>query len=353
VLGDGGVALHFAVRDAGVGIAEDKQLEVFGAFSQADSSITRRFGGTGLGLAISHKLVLMMGGRVWLESELGKGSVFHFTLRLGLGKENAATSECDLLPFELAPQQALHILLAEDNLINQRLALALLEKRGHRVVVANNGQEALDAVEKGAFDLVLMDIQMPVMDGVEATLRIRERERAPGARHLAIVAMTANAMQGDRERFLAAGMDGYVSKPVKPDELFAEIAVVLGAGATALLPPPVVYEPHIYRRAEVLERMGGDEELFQTLAGMFVADSASYCSALEQALAAADAPTLQREAHTIKGLLATFSEDTGTALAQQLEESAKRGDLDKADVMAAGLVVAVKRLAAALSSELA
>ena len=352
LLEDGGVALHFAVRDTGVGIAEDKQLDVFGAFSQADSSITRRFGGTGLGLAISHKLVLMMGGRVWLESELGKGSVFHFTLRLGLGKENTATGGGDQLPFELAPQQTLHLLLAEDNLINQRLALALLEKRGHRVVVANNGQEAFDAVENGAFDLVLMDIQMPVMDGVEATQRIRERERVLGARHLPIVAMTANAMQGDRERFLAAGMDGYVSKPVKSDELFTEIAAVFGTGAPVLLPPSVGYESHIYKRAEVLERMGGDQELFQTLAGMFVADSASYCSALEQALALADAPTLQREAHTIKGLLATFSEDKGTALAQQLEDCAKRGDLEKADEMIAGLVVAVERLAAALSSEL-
>jgi PAS domain S-box-containing protein len=352
MLGEGGVALHFAVRDTGVGIAEDKQLDVFGAFSQADSSITRRFGGTGLGLAISHKLVLMMGGRVWLESELGKGSVFHFTLRLGIGKENAATSDGDQLPFELAPQQTLHLLLTEDNLINQRLALALLEKRGHRVVVANNGQEALDALENGAFDLVLMDIQMPVMDGVVATQHIRARERELGLCHLPIVAMTANAMQGDRERFLAAGMDGYVSKPVKPDELFAEIAIVLGAGGTTLLPTPVACEPHIYKRAEVLERMGGDEGLFQTLAGMFVADSASYCSALEQALALGDAPTLQREAHTVKGLLATFSEDEGTVLAQQLEESAKRGDLDKADEMTAGLVVAVKRLAAVLSGEL-
>jgi CheY-like chemotaxis protein len=220
------------------------------------------------------------------------------------------------------------------------------------VVVANNGQEAFDAVENGAFDLVLMDIQMPVMDGVEATQRIRERERALSVRHLPIVAMTANAMQGDRERFLAAGMDGYVSKPVKSDELFAEIAAVFGNGAPVLLPPPVAYESHIYKRAEVLERMGGDQELFQTLAGMFVADSASYCSALEQALALADAPTLQREAHTIKGLLATFSEDKGTALAQQLEDCAKRGDLEKADEMTAGLVVAVERLAAALSSEL-
>ena len=366
LLSDGDVALHFAVRDTGVGIAEDKQADVFGAFSQADSSITRRFGGTGLGLAISHKLVLMMGGRIWLESVLGKGSVFHFTLRLGVGNEgsSAAHSRAES-PFALAPQQVLRILLAEDNPINQRLALALLERRGHRVVIAANGQEALDALAGAEFDLVLMDMQMPVMDGIEATQRIREQEReqnrevahTTGSRHLPIVAMTANAMQGDRERCLASGMDGYVSKPVKPEELFAEIALALGTDVNALasstedLQLPLTAETQIYNRAEVLERIGGDEELFQTLAGMFVTDSENYCHALEAAMAAADAPTLQREAHTIKGLLATFSENAGATLAQQLEDLAKQGALEGAEALTAALLMAVKRLADVLSVE--
>ena len=354
-LNDGGLALHIAVRDTGVGIAEEKRLDVFGAFSQADSSITRRFGGTGLGLAISHKLVLMMGGRIWLESELGKGSVFHFTLRLGLGKEDASAANGGAeTPFELAPQQNLRILLVEDNLINQRLALALLEKCGHRVLVAGNGQEALDVLVSGEFDLVLMDIQMPVMDGIEATQRIRSNEREIGSRRLPIVAMTANAMQGDSERCLAAGMDGYVSKPVKPEELFAQIAAVLGAGTNPSVIRPSPANPlDLYRRADVLERMGGDEELFRILAGMFVADSANYCSALAQAMAAADAPTLEREAHTLKGLLATFSADEGTVLAQQLEACAKWGKLEGAGELTVALIAAVKRLAEALSGEIA
>ena len=359
LLSEGGVALHFVVRDTGVGIAEDKQLDVFGAFSQADSSITRRFGGTGLGLAISHKLVLMMGGRVWLESELGKGSVFHFTLRVGLGRAHAgATGDAAEAPFALAPQQALHLLLAEDNLINQRLAVALLEKRGHHVVVAVNGQEALDLSAREAFDLVLMDMQMPVMDGIEATQRIRQRERENGSRPLPIVAMTANAMQGDRDRCLAAGMDGYVSKPVKPEELFAEIQAVLGADrevgtrGAAIVPAPSAHKIQRFNRAEVLERIGNDEELFCMLAGMFVADSPAYCEALKQALADGDAPTLHREAHTIKGLLATFSEDAGTALAQQAEDRAKRGDLEGAGELVAGLVEAIEGLADALSDEI-
>ena len=354
-LGESGIALHIAVRDTGVGIAEDKQLDVFGAFSQADSSITRRFGGTGLGLAISHKLVLMMGGRIWLESTLGKGSVFHFTLRLGLGKGNSAAAlGGDDAPFELAPQQALRILLAEDNPINQRLALALLEKRGHRVVIAANGQEALDALSVEPFDLVLMDMQMPVMDGIEATLLIRANEKASASRHLPIVAMTANAMQGDRERCLAAGMDGYVSKPVKPDELFAQIAAALGADAAmaVAIPLPAAPEEKAFNRAEVLERLGDDESLFQTLAGMFVSDSANYIHALEQALAAGDAPRLEREAHTVKGLLATFSAEAGTELAQQLEHLARRGSLEGADSLTADLILAVKKFADVLSAEL-
>ena len=357
-LNEGGVALHIAVRDTGVGIAEDKQADVFGAFSQADSSITRRFGGTGLGLAISHKLVLMMGGRIWLESELGKGSVFHFTMRLGLGKENAATASGGAeSPFELAPQQTLHILLAEDNPINQRLALALLEKRGHRVVIANNGQEAVDAVAGSAFDVVLMDMQMPLMDGIEATQRIRQREQENGSRRLPIVAMTANAMQGDRERCLAAGMDGYVSKPVKPEELFAQILATVGvdAGAVAVQPQPLplAADAQIYNRVEVLERLGGDEDLFHTLTGMFIADCAGYCATLEQALAADDAPRLEREAHTVKGLLATFSNEEGVVLAQALEQLARRGNLEAAGEPTARLVLAVKRLSEVLSAEIA
>jgi len=357
ILGDGDVALHIAVRDTGVGIAEDKQSEVFGAFSQADSSITRRFGGTGLGLAISHELVLMMGGRIWLESELGKGSVFHFTLRLGYSQAQAgAAGDGVESPFELASPQTLRVLLAEDNPINQRLAQVVLEKRGHRVVVVGNGQEALDALISAPFDLVLMDVQMPVLDGIEAAQRIRERERVVGARRLPIVAMTANAMQGDRERCLDAGMDGYVSKPIRPDELFAQIAAALGTESgmpAAPLPGSATNVLEIYNRSEALERLAGDEALFLMLAGMFVTDSANYCRALEQAVAAGDAPTLEREAHTVKGVLATFSADEGAAFALQLEYLARDGRLDDAAELAARLVLCVRQLADALAVEIA
>ncbi|MBI4739983.1 MAG: response regulator [Betaproteobacteria bacterium] len=372
-----GVSLQFSVRDTGIGIAADKQADVFGAFSQADSSITRRFGGTGLGLAISHELVTLMGGRIWVESELGRGSVFCFTLCLAHGAGRGAASgegAGDGLgedPGE-GSARALHILLAEDNPVNKRLAVALLEKRGHRVLAVGDGQQALAALADDAFDLVLMDMQMPVMDGIEATRRIRERERAGGGGHQPIVAMTANAMQGDRERCLAAGMDGYVSKPVNPDELFAAISAVSGmkgesvsavsgakiremglpgASAAAGEVKGGVDKGAVYNRAQVIERLGGDEELFSTLAEMYIADSPGYCFVLEQALAAGDAVALRREAHTIKGLLATFSEDAGNALAARVETLAKAGDMASAGKPTGELVNAIRHLAEALGKE--
>lgn len=209
---DDPACLHFCVVDTGIGIAPDKLSHVFGAFSQADESITRRFGGTGLGLAISARLVELLGGRIWAESEPGKGSRFHFTVQCLKVKSvvKAVATQAQ------RPMVSFNILLAEDNPVNQRLACTLLQRQGHRVTVANNGQEALLAWQKGGFDLILMDMMMPEVDGIQATHRIRQLEAQsdqPGVR-TPIIAMTANVMDGDRERCLAAGMDDYVSKPI-------------------------------------------------------------------------------------------------------------------------------------------
>jgi len=218
--------LGFSVSDTGIGIPKEAQATIFEPFRQADGSMTRQYGGTGLGLAICARLVGLLGGYIWLDSEPGRGATFHFTARLRQGSQPArpsppAEADSDVLP-------PLRILLVEDNAINARMAQRMLEKYGHQVAHAGDGYEALAELETGRFDLVLMDVQMPEMDGLEATRRIRQRELGAGG-HVPIIAMTAHAMKGDRERCLEAGMDGYVSKPVRWRELKGEMLRVLRA----------------------------------------------------------------------------------------------------------------------------
>ena len=211
--------LHFTVEDTGIGIPPEKQKTIFEPFSQADSSTTRKYGGTGLGLSISAKLVEAMSGNIWLESQPGKGSRFHFTALLGVD-HSVGTLPAPHLSKTAGPTPitGLHILLVEDNLVNQRVARGMLEKAGHFVTLASNGREAIDTVSRHSFDIILMDLQMPEMDGLEATATIREMENESG-HHVPILAMTAHAMSGDRERCIDGGMDGYISKPIHAAEL--------------------------------------------------------------------------------------------------------------------------------------
>ena len=222
--------IHFSVRDTGIGIPLEKQQGVFEAFSQADASTTRQFGGTGLGLTISARLASLMGGRIWLESEPGQGSTFHFTVQTqavaDMPSATATPLPLDLIaPPETAPRRALQVLLVEDYPVNQMLATALLKKWGHVVVLANNGQEAVDLFPGQHWDVVLMDMQMPVMGGVEATQVIRASE--PPGQRTPIIAMTANAMESDRLACLAAGMDDYLTKPFNAVTLKAMIEGVV------------------------------------------------------------------------------------------------------------------------------
>jgi CheY-like chemotaxis protein len=214
-----GIGVYFAVHDTGIGIAADKQAVIFEPFRQADSSTTRQYGGTGLGLAISHKLVAMMNGTMWLDSTPGKGSTFHFSARFSPAPAGTVT-QIAAMTEQTGPSRVCSILLADDNLVNRQLTTRLLLKRGHSVTTASNGHEAVEHFLAKVFDVVLMDVQMPVMDGLTATAHIRKHES--GSR-TPVIAMTANAMRGDREECLAAGMDDYISKPFQPQELFAMV----------------------------------------------------------------------------------------------------------------------------------
>ena len=224
--------LHIGVSDTGIGVPAERQAAIFEAFTQADGSTARSHGGTGLGLTISRRFVEMMGGRLWLESHPGRGSTFNFTVHVDVPPRanDTAGAPGEALP-ATPPPPGLRILLAEDNRVNRFLAVRLLEKNGYRVETATNGKAAVDALERDTFDLALMDLQMPEMDGLAATARIRERERATGG-HLPIIALTANAMVGDRERCLQAGMDGYVSKPIDITRLLEEIRRVQSVART-------------------------------------------------------------------------------------------------------------------------
>jgi two-component system, sensor histidine kinase and response regulator len=255
------VQIHFAVRDTGIGISLDKQSVIFDRFSQADTSATRRHGGAGLGLTIASELVQMMGGRLWVDSEQGRGSAFHFTAKFALptisegipdasgGMQGLVAGDRDVpglearspvIQFEPAGRgrNALRILVAEDNAVNLLLIKRLLEKRGHTVLSASNGREALNILEKAnwtGIDVALMDIQMPEMDGLQATAVIREHEKLTGE-HLPIVAVTAHVMANDREKCIEAGMDDYVSKPLDPNMLFGAIDRVLPSSKPICMP---------------------------------------------------------------------------------------------------------------------
>ena len=219
---EGTVLLHCAVRDTGIGIPADKQQRIFEAFTQADGSTTREYGGTGLGLTICTQLVQLMRGQMWVESAVGQGSTFHFTVRCGMQRQPVPERMLATRQTVGEARRLLRILIAEDNVVNQRLAARLLEKQGHSVTVVDSGLATLATLAQQPFDLVLMDVQMPEMDGLEATAAIRAQEQETG-RHLPIIALTSHAMQGDQERCFAAGVDAYISKPMKVDELYAAI----------------------------------------------------------------------------------------------------------------------------------
>jgi len=509
---DGHVRLHFSVRDTGIGVPADKVDTIFEAFMQADNSTTRRYGGTGLGLAITRRLVEMMGGWIWLESESGRGSTFHFTVRFEVqsGQERRrpaptpdltgrtvlvvddnltnrrildemltswgmittlASSASEALhaldpgerehPFDLMivdcnmpdtdgfsvvermrrlpgavahsvmmltsggqtgdaarcrelgmsayltkpvsqstlfdvvtralaadeepgtgvergralitrhslaeEQRGLRILLVEDNPVNQRLTLTMLRKRGHLVEVAGDGVEALEWLERAAFDVVLMDVHMPRMGGFEATAEIRRRERGTG-RHLPILALTALAMKGDRERCLDAGMDMYITKPIRAAELFEALATLVpvrpasdplpsvtrgtqAIAARTLDPAPAAPAPaddSPLDEAQFLKRVDHDLELASELCRMYVDESAERTQRIADAVAAGDAVELERAAHRLKGTLQALAATRAAEAALVLERMGREADLADAGPAFTTLREELERLLPAL-----
>jgi len=507
---DGEVNLHFTVRDTGIGIPLDKRERIFEAFCQEDVSTTRRYGGTGLGLTISAQLVGLMGGRIWVESQPGKGSKFHFTARFDSAaderpappaaletlydmpvlvvddnetnrfiyqellthwgmKPTTAASGHDALDalrsasasgqpvrlvlldvmmpnmdgFEVVEQigklalvtgptilmlssagraedlqraaqcgvarcltkpvaqselldaitnalgmatasdgqrdsiqadrpaefTSRRILLAEDGLVNQKVAVKLLERRGHEVAVANTGEEALDALARDHFDLVLMDVQMPAMDGFEATVAIREREQTAGG-HLPIIAMTAHAMKGDRERCLAAGMDGYLSKPFRPHELFRAVEQFEAAGdggGGGWGPSPTGTDTQsakapdargkldpsqpVFDKIEALHRVGGSVDIFKELAELFNHECPKQMDRIEQAYREGDLPGMARAAHALKSSVAIFAAKAAHDAVLRLEFMGRDGDASDFPAAWHNLQREIERLKSALAEE--
>lgn len=486
-LDDRSINLHFSVQDTGIGIPRDKLGVLFQAFSQVDTSTTRKYGGTGLGLAISAQLVKLMGGRVWVESETGIGSTFHFTARFGKsespiprqtvfdlarirglsvlvvddnatnrrilhdtlrewgavpstaanGREALAAMQRSAqlgTPFHLVlldymmpemdgfmlateikrhPQLAgsmlmmltsadhrehgtrcrelgvsayltkpikrtellktifnllsepgsaparftpsprheiqrsarsLRVLLTEDGVVNQMLAVRLLEKRGHQVVVAGDGRKALEALETNEFDVVLMDVQMPEMDGFEATRLIRQREQATGG-HVPIIAMTAHAMKGDRERCLAEGMDRYISKPLAPTELFEAVEGLAEMNRALETPDVLAFDPEC-----ALQNVGCDPQLLNEIIDTYLASCGEMRSVLSAAIARGDAEGVRRTAHSLQGAIGTFGAAKSCALARRLEQLGREGNLHELPNVYESFVKEHDRLESALAT---
>jgi CheY-like chemotaxis protein/HPt (histidine-containing phosphotransfer) domain-containing protein len=340
------------VRDTGFGIPPGQVDRLFEPFTQADASVSRRFGGTGLGLTISKRLCERLGGRIWVESEVGHGSTFHYTIVA------RAEAMADAVPASRTPIAihagarahgeipGLRILLAEDNAVNQKVAKLLLEQLGYRDVDAvGNGIEAIAALERQSYDLVLMDVQMPEMDGIDATRWIRGRwKRVPK-----IIALTAHALTGDRERFIQAGMDGYLAKPIQLTELEAELARVCAVSvAPGGVRPRAPKTPQ--RLASLLAQIP-DVAVVSQIVDDFAVEARAAESGLRGAFAEGDTKSARRISHTLASTAAMVGASELAGLSREIERLAAAGDAAGALARMRGLGAAVEEALGAVIAE--
>jgi PAS domain S-box-containing protein len=318
--------LWFSVHDTGIGIPYERQKEIFDVFAQADGSVTRKYGGTGLGLAICKRLVELMNGTLWVDSEPQKETTFHFTV---------VVEAVDVLTIEDRPKGSggalqegvpLKILLAEDNDFNQILVVRLLEREGHSVTVAVTGARAVEYLEEERFDLVLMDIQMPEMDGFTATNIIRDAASGVLDHDVPIIAMTANAMSGDREKCLAAGMNDYISKPINPEELHSKIRMIkTGEKAEPVQERVSRPDAPIIDMVRFWGYVGNDEKIMAMLLDAFNKSSSERMDNLIRAHGAGDISNIARESHTLKSMAASMGAETMAAIALEIETAGRAG----------------------------
>lgn len=314
--------LHITITDTGIGIAAERLHAIFDPFTQADASMSRRFGGTGLGTTISKQLVELMGGRIWAESVIGEGSRFHVQLPLAAARNTAGTPSEPRLAVTLPP---LRILIVDDVPQNLELLALLLGKQGHTVLSAGDGSVAVDVARSGKIDLVLMDVQMPNLNGLDATRQIRANEAAAGTPRVPVIAMTASVLDADRHAASDAGMDGFATKPIDLPALTSEIAYVLGLAAPSPHEDGVAGAPQVLAFATALQRWGGERAPYLRALRAFSAELSNAERALAGMIAANSRAVVRQRAHRLRGTAANLGLDQLAHTLAQLEQAATDG----------------------------